>query len=230
MKNKLSFIVFSVLVLTAISWSVSKARITNPGLASTPVSVADGGTGAATFTNNRVLTGNGTSALVDEANLTFDGTTLTVTGNATITSVLTVPAAAAPTVDAAGEIAVDTTSDQLTWYGTAKRVVTGKLYPSFSYATSTAWTGTTTIQLGTAFVAETWNAVQCYTNAGTLNMDFGDGTNYTNMLNASTTIGTFSFSTNNTFTAAEKREVRIGTPATSPVTIACTLDKVITAD
>jgi len=42
--------------------------------------VANGGTGAATFTNNRLLTGNGTSALVDEANATFDGTTLTIVG------------------------------------------------------------------------------------------------------------------------------------------------------
>ena len=42
--------------------------------------IASGGTGATTFTNNRLLTGNGTSAIVDEANLTFDGTTLGVTG------------------------------------------------------------------------------------------------------------------------------------------------------
>ena len=47
--------------------------------------VANGGTGATTFTNNRLLTGNGTSALVDEANLTFDGSLLTITGNASTT-------------------------------------------------------------------------------------------------------------------------------------------------
>lgn len=44
--------------------------------------VANGGTGATTFTNNRLLTGNGTSAIVDEANLTFDGTTLSALTNA----------------------------------------------------------------------------------------------------------------------------------------------------
>lgn len=44
--------------------------------------VANGGTGATTFTNNRLLTGNGTSAIVDEANLTFDGTTLSALSNA----------------------------------------------------------------------------------------------------------------------------------------------------
>lgn len=51
--------------------------------------VANGGTGATTFTNNRLLTGNGTSAIVDEANLTFDGSTLSVTGAGTFSSHLT---------------------------------------------------------------------------------------------------------------------------------------------
>lgn len=45
------------------------------------IGVPYGGTGATTFTNNRLLTGNGTSAIVDEANLTFDGTTLVVGGS-----------------------------------------------------------------------------------------------------------------------------------------------------
>lgn len=40
--------------------------------------------------NNRVLTATGTDAQNAEANLTFDGSTLTVTGNATITGDLTV--------------------------------------------------------------------------------------------------------------------------------------------
>ena len=43
--------------------------------------VSNGGTGATTFTDNRLLTGNGTSAINDEANLTFDGSTLTVTAD-----------------------------------------------------------------------------------------------------------------------------------------------------
>lgn len=43
--------------------------------------VGNGGTGATNLVNNRVLTGNGTSPIVDESNLTFDGSLLTVTGN-----------------------------------------------------------------------------------------------------------------------------------------------------
>ena len=45
------------------------------------IGVAHGGTRLATIAANRIVTGNGTSAMTAEANLTFDGTTLTVTGN-----------------------------------------------------------------------------------------------------------------------------------------------------
>ncbi len=46
--------------------------------------VANGGTGLTSVTSNRIPYGNGTSALQTSANLTFDGTTLTNTGNAII--------------------------------------------------------------------------------------------------------------------------------------------------
>ena len=54
------------------------------------VGVSLGGTGLATVGTNRILTGNGTGDLTDEANLTFDGTTLDVTGNITLSGNLTV--------------------------------------------------------------------------------------------------------------------------------------------
>lgn len=106
-------------------------------------------------------------------------------------------------------------------------IVKQKFYPSFTYSTSTTWTGTTTIPLGPAFTIETWNQVKCFTDTGTLNVAFNDATNKMNMLQASTTVGTFGFSTNNTFTASEKRYVDIGTPATSPKSISCTVNKTI---
>lgn len=64
---------------TALAFGSVNLASTNAVTGTLPV--GNGGTGAATFTNNRVLTGNGTSAIVDEANLTFDGTLLTTTGN-----------------------------------------------------------------------------------------------------------------------------------------------------
>ena len=61
------------------------------------IAVAYGGTGAATFTDNRVLTGTGTAALTDEANLTFNGSTLAVTGAATVSTTLAVTGVISPT-------------------------------------------------------------------------------------------------------------------------------------
>src|SRR3990167_6538280 len=101
------------------------------------------------------------------------------------------------------------------------------MYPAFIYATSSAWTGTTTIPLAPAYVAETWNGVKCFTDVGTLNVVLSDGTNLMDLLNASTTVGTFTLSTNNTFTASEKRYVDIGTPISSPQKISCSISKTL---
>ena len=145
---------------------------------------------------------------------------------------LEIPNGSAPTVDAVGECAIDTTSGQLKCYtgSSAKVFGNGFIYPAFTYATSTAWSGTTTVALGTAYIGETWNGVQCFTDTGTLNVRFGDGTNKMNLFNASTTVGTVTLSSNNTFTAGEKRYVEIGTPASSPTYLSCTVSKSITAD
>ena len=52
--------------------------------------VGNGGTGATTLASNGILTGNGTSAIQSETNLTFDGSTLSVTGDVSVTGDLTV--------------------------------------------------------------------------------------------------------------------------------------------
>ncbi len=134
-----------------------------------------------------------------------------------------------PTLTVGNLVATTTLASQLPYASSTSATVTGvlytKSYPALTYATSTAWTGTTTIPLGTAFIAEQWNAVQCFTDIGTLNVSFYDGTNRMDLLNASTTVGTFTLSTNNTFTAAEKRYVDIGTPATAPTKISCTVSR-----
>lgn len=142
------------------------------------------------------------------------------------------PNGTGPTVNTDGQCAIDTTSGQLVCdLGTSVKVIgNGNFYPAFTYATSTAWTGTTTIPLGPSYVAETWNGVQCFTDAGTLQVSFSDGTNRMNWMNASTTVGTVGLTSNNTFTAAEKRYVDVGTPASSPTKISCTVSKSITAD
>ena len=134
------------------------------------------------------------------------------------------------TVNANGEITTDDTSGQLRYYaGSAERVITPFLYPFFTYST-TSWTGTTTIPLGTAYVPETWVGIQCFTDTGTVDVILNDGSNEADWLQASTTVGTNTYTTNNTFTAAEKRYVDVGNPASSPTKISCTAQKTITAD
>ena len=58
-----------------IAASGANSDITSLSGLSTALSVAQGGTGATSLTSNRLLTGNGTSAITAESNLFFDGTT-----------------------------------------------------------------------------------------------------------------------------------------------------------
>jgi len=154
------------------------------------------------------------------------------TTNLTASTFFQLPNSSSQSPLLAGACAWDTTSGQLKCGdGAATQVIgDGKFYPSFTYATSTAWAGTTTIPLGPAYVAETWNGVKCFTDAGTVQVSFYDGTNRMNWLNASTTVGLVTLNSNNTFTASEKRYVDVGTPASSPTKISCTISKSYTAD
>lgn len=143
-----------------------------------------------------------------------------------------IPNGAAMFTNTTGQIAIDTTTGQLRYGITAATSTLIAFQPaSFTYGTSTAWSGTTTIALGTAYQAETWSGVQCFTDAGTLAVVFNDGTNNMNFFTASSTVAnSITLSTNNTFTAYEKRYVSIGAPATSPTMISCTIKKAINPD
>lgn len=133
----------------------------------------------------------------------------------------------APTVDAVGEFALDTTNNFLliatSTDASFPAVIPTKQYSSFSYATTT-WTGTTTIQLGPAYFGETWTDIKCYTDAGTLNARIGDGTNYTSMFAITSTVAGDHLASY-AFTTDEKREIQLGTPATAPTKASCTVEK-----
>ena len=82
--------------------------------------VSAGGTGAASLTSNAVLTGNGTSAITAEGNLSFNGSTLAVTGAlsnttaadlSTASGITTIGSSNALTVSAAGVLTVNNTTD-----------------------------------------------------------------------------------------------------------------------
>lgn len=99
---------------------------------------------------------------------------------------------------------------------------------SFTYSTSTAWTGTTTIPLLQATIASTYSGFRCKTyitgNApgGTLNIQLGKYSASTTMATASSTNNYNAFSSNNTVAAGDSWYVDIGTPASSPMKINCT--------
>jgi len=97
-------------------------------------------------------------------------------------------------------------------------------YRAWSMApTTTAWTATTTdMFLSSAPTNENWEWAECSTNAGTLDIVVSDGTNFFNyMIGVSSTPSHFTFSTNNSFSAGEKRFIRAGNPASSPSYFGC---------
>ena len=164
-----------------------------------------GGTASTISINSTGLSTNGLVA--------WNGTNLVATGTPQIT---------------VGNILATTTTATSTFMGnvdmSSATRVKQHVYRSFSYATSTAWTGTTTRAFNIAYTQEYVQGVKCKTDAGTLNVNINNGTNKTNMLNASTTIGQFTFNTNNTFTPSSVMYFDAGTPATSPKELVCSVD------
>lgn len=99
-------------------------------------------------------------------------------------------------------------------------------YPSFTFpGIATTTTATTTVALGTAFVSELWSYADCWVSSGTGAFNFNDGTNHMDGLSATTGVTTFTLTTNNTFTAHEKRYIDVG--ALTNAQISCTISKVV---
>lgn len=135
---------------------------------------------------------------------------------------LVIPFGANPTVNTQGEIAIDTTvaSSSLAFYdGTAERRLYTDNTKSFFLSTSTLssfnGTGTTTIEMKMAYRPTTIVAVSCKaTTTGTAYLDFGDGTNWSNLVTCNTTGAYTNLSSNNTFVMGEMMKFRLGTIAT----------------
>ncbi len=96
---------------------------------------------------------------------------------------------------------------------------------AFDYATTTAWTGTSTLKwAGTALAAETLLGVQCSTNVGTVVVLIGSGSASTSV--AITTANTYTnFASPISISALDKRFYQFGTPATLPTYANCTIKK-----
>lgn len=145
----------------------------------------------------------------------------------TVITSLIIPNGTAPTIDAVGKIAVDTTANQFL-YGTSTAypaVVMPYNYIRFEVASS-SWTSTSTANWG-GYVQDplTLVSANCYTDAGTVNFSIADDKgNYTNVIGVTTSTSTpVALSTNNTWTAGEKMVFNIGTPASSPTKASCSI-------
>ncbi|MBP9771458.1 MAG: hypothetical protein KBD16_00825 [Candidatus Pacebacteria bacterium] len=132
----------------------------------------------------------------------------------------------APTVDAIGEFALDTTSNQflvasstnatypLVFDAERSRCSTAISTSTLDYIGGFAAAGTTTLDWGARFAPELVNRIACYTDAGTTTIRYGDGTNWMSYIqcgSGSNTIEKSTGSSNNAFTSREKRKMEIGT-------------------
>lgn len=147
------------------------------------------------------------------------------------TSSINIPNGSAPTVDAVGEIALDTTTPGALLVGTSTNasypgVMPLPRYQSFMVASST-WTSTSTMaQYPTLEFPERINGGQCYTNAGTVLLRIGDGTNWSNATSISTATTSVTFTSNNRFNQNGVKVIyQIGTPASSPTQVNCTMQR-----
>lgn len=139
---------------------------------------------------------------------------------------LYIPANTNPTITATGDIGINTTtaSSSIRYYnGTAEMALYPTIQKTFTIASTTLWnlTATTTIPLGFADRSETWTRIICSTDKGTAGIQFG---NYT----ASSTYQVLSSTKNNavqtnTFSLYQDRYVSIGTLASSPNYISCSI-------
>lgn len=232
--------------------------INNGYWSGTDLSVANGGTGLSTFGGtNTILYTTAADTLSSEAAFTYAPSTNTLTADnhafvtatgtslylsasstlqvfrstdATISGSLVIPNNG--TVNANGEITADDTSGQFRYYaGSAERVIPPTGSFRFNYGSTTQGSGTTTRRLGTAPFALTVTTVECdFSNF--MDISLYDGTNRANLVKASSTVGTFTYSTNNTFTASEVIRLDIGTTTNIAAAVdgGCTFKYTPTAD
>lgn len=141
-----------------------------------------------------------------------------------------------PTVDASGEIAVNTTaaSSSIRFHdGAAERALFTTTDKSLALSSSTlaylggySGSGTTTMLIGNYLRPITLTNIYCKTDQGTALVRFGDGTNLTETITCSTSGASDDGSiANSTWTAREDFEISVGTQTSNPgiITITATI-------
>lgn len=157
--------------------------------------------------------------ITDVANLTASIVTST---QVNAISELSIPTSTDPVLDRSGEIALNVTfatSSLNVNIGGTEMALYPVQYKTITIASSTldAYAGQTassTISLGVASPqGETWVSIECFTSAGTAEVEFGDGTNWMDYQLLTTSVSRDTSLSNNTFTMLEKRYIRVGQTA-----------------
>lgn len=160
-----------------------------------------------TFASSTSLTLSGNAWLTYASSTGISGTNLSFTNatstNHTVTGYFNTSDATTVKYD---------TSRTFTWPGSA-----------------TTTTATNTVPLGSAILGpETWNEAECRATSGSIPLVFTDtGTNDMNPRTATTTVGRFALSTNNTFTKSEQIAVEIGPITNAQLTCSVALTRTI---
>lgn len=199
-----------------------------------------------TTTNNffRIGKADGNLTVNSQATSTFQrgisAASSYISGVANFIGELLVPFTANPTVDKAGEIAIDTNpaSTSLRYFdGTSERVIYNSHDIGYFIASSTlaymgsyGASGTTTLTILNPIRPTTLNSFYCKSNTGTAFLRFGDGTNWTTEVQCTSSGASKSGLSNNTFVMREDMQIQIGTSASSPSTFTITANITETAD
>jgi len=178
---------------------------------SNALTASNGGTGVSTLGGtNHILYTTTANNLSSEAAFTYNASTNLLTADsASFSSGLVIPQGLS--VSSNGQITSDNSSGQFRYYaGSEQRVLLGFYTTGFTFASSSQGSGTTTIRLAPAAGNVTFSTMLCDFDKH-MGVRLTDGTNATNHIIASSTVGTSSLSTNNTFTMGEPIRVEVGT-------------------
>lgn len=209
----------------------------------TPLAVQYGGTGQTSFSQGW-LTVKDDLTVTSSTSPTVAYITATSTKQAssfqnasttqlTATNAIYIPnSATSPTLQAAGQIAIETTTASSSIHvATSTQSTDFVIYPTVDrtgvFASSTlayiggfGSSGTTTLPLGEDLHPETITNVACYTDSGTAEIAIGTGSASTTQTNAfitCTTSGGIQFPTsNNTFTARQQKKIDFGSTTGTP--------------